>query len=292
MSCFVVVNLLGALLVILFYGLDAYESLTTGFDLISANPQFIKWLQIILSIGIFALPPWIFTFLKGEDSLSFFKLRGIPDFRYILITIMIVFLSSPLVYWFLEVNQNISLPDAFRSLESWLQDMEERNEQLMQQLLAMDSVSSFALNFLMIALVPAFVEELMFRGTLQRLLHELFQNPHLAIFLTGAFFSFIHFQFYGFLPRMVLGVLFGYMFYWSGNLWVPIIAHLFHNGAQVVMLYLYKINVVQTDIDKIDSVPPMIVMVSTVLLFAMLFLFDRFSHTNKFEKKLDGERVG
>lgn len=291
MSCFLVINLLGALVIIAVYGIDSYKSISGGLDLASINLQLIKWLQITLSIGIFALPPIIFSYLKGENVFHFLRLRKPPGLRTILMTALIVTLASPLVYWFLEVNQNLSLPDFLRPLESYFKEMEERNEELMKMLLHMDSISSFALNFFMIAMVPAFVEELLFRGTLQRLLQGLYKGPHLAIFLTGAFFSFIHFQFYGFLPRMVLGVLFGYLFYWSGNLWVPILAHFIHNGTQVVMLYLYKTNVVELDIEQIETVPPMLVMVSTVVLFATLYLFDRFSQEQELEAQSNGKGV-
>jgi len=102
----------------------------------------------------------------------------------------------------------------------------------------MDSFGSFLLNMLMVAVIPAVGEELLFRGVIQKLLQKLVNNAHLAIIITAILFSAMHFQFYGFLPRWIMGIILGYLFYWSGNIWYPIIAHFLNNGFQVLMVYL------------------------------------------------------
>jgi len=90
----------------------------------------------------------------------------------------------------------------------------------------------------MIAIIPAIGEELFFRGVMQRIFSDWFKNMHVAIFFTAFLFAAIHMQFYGMLPRMMLGVLFGYLYYWTGSLWVPVFAHFLNNGAAVIVSYL------------------------------------------------------
>jgi len=113
--------------------------------------------------------------------------------------------------------------------------MQTQNDQLMELILIMDSPSSIALNFLMMAILPAIGEELIFRGIIQKQLNRWVSNPHLAIFLTAVFFSAFHMQFLGFLSRLLLGMLFGYLFYYSKNIWVPILAHFVNNSLALVL---------------------------------------------------------
>ncbi|TAF81977.1 MAG: CPBP family intramembrane metalloprotease, partial [Sphingobacteriales bacterium] len=90
---------------------------------------------------------------------------------------------------------------------------------------------------LMIAILPAIGEELFFRGTIQNIFTALFKNPHVAVWLTAILFSAIHLQFYGFLPRMFLGALFGYLFIWGKSIWLPILGHFLNNGFAVIMAF-------------------------------------------------------
>jgi hypothetical protein len=165
--------------------------------------------------------------------------------------------------------------------------MQARDEEFLKTMLTMDTMYALVLNFIMIAIIPPLMEELLFRGTMQPLIQKGL-GPHMAIILTGAFFSFVHMDFYGFFPRMLLGIMFGYLFYWSGSLWVPIFAHFLHNGLQVVALYLFQHQKIKTDIEQ-ESFPPMMVIGATILLFITLYIFDRIA--NK-ENPQDGERLG
>ena len=117
----------------------------------------------------------------------------------------------------------------------------------------------------MIGVLPAIGEEVLFRGVLQRKLTEHWVNPHLAIWVAAALFSAIHVQFYGFLPRLLLGALFGYLYYWSGSLLIAIFAHFVNNGVMVLMLYLYQRKLVDYNIEDNESVPWTAALVSLVV---------------------------
>jgi uncharacterized protein len=99
----------------------------------------------------------------------------------------------------------------------------------------------------LVAVIPGIGEEMLFRGTVQQQFARIIKNPHIAIWLSAAFFSAIHFQFEGFLARMILGALLGYLFYWSNNLWIPIIVHFLNNGLQVIGMFVMKIKPADLD---------------------------------------------
>ncbi len=157
--------------------------------------------------------------------------------------------------FFMELNQSVSLPSFLKDVELWMRDMEGNAEKLTLAFLKMDSPLDLMLNILIVALLPAIGEELLFRGCLQQLLIEWTKKPHLAIFIAAALFSAIHFQFLGFIPRMLIGAFLGYLFYWSGNLWYAIIGHFVNNALQVVGYYFTQGTNSNADLKAIDSLP-------------------------------------
>lgn len=121
-----------------------------------------------------------------------------------------------------------------------MQETETKAMDLTEAFLSIDSWGEFIFNIVMIAMLPSIGEELLFRGLLQRLFNDWFKNIHFAIILAGFLFGAMHLQFFGILPRMVLGVLFGYLFYWSGSLWIPIFAHFLNNGVAVTISFMER----------------------------------------------------
>lgn len=136
-------------------------------------------------------------------------------------------------------------------------------------MLKADHLGGLLFNLLIIALIPAVGEELTFRGVLQQGLSRR-MNPHVAIILAAAIFSFIHFQFYGFLPRMFLGILLGYMFYVSGSLWTSILMHFVNNGTAVVLYYLNDKGIINVDVDHFGAMPPTMVVISAAVTLALI----------------------
>ncbi|HKK76496.1 MAG TPA: type II CAAX endopeptidase family protein [Saprospiraceae bacterium] len=146
--------------------------------------------------------------------------------------ILIMMVSFPFIQLLYYLNRQLPLPDA-------LTQMEASAENMLQAVLTMNSPWELLLNLVVVALLPAVGEELIFRGLLQKRLERYFQKGYLAVWVTALIFSAIHLQFEGFLPRMFLGAVLGYLFYWSRNLWIPIFAHFIFNGMQVVGQYFY-----------------------------------------------------
>jgi hypothetical protein len=151
-----------------------------------------------------------------------------------------------------DLNSRVVLPDCLASLELWFQQQEATAEALTERFLQADDIGELLINLGLMALLPALAEELTFRGTLQQTLAESGQTAKrsaAAIWITAIVFSAIHMQFYGFVPRMLMGAMFGYVFVWSGNLWIPVIMH-FTNNALAVLFYYLTDNLLQTANDS------------------------------------------
>lgn len=172
-----------------------------------------------------------------------------------LLTVLVVIAFMPFNALFIEWNRNVDLPAFFDRWEAWAQAKETDLAELTKRITEFKSIPQLLVGLVVIALIPAVGEELVFRGLVQPKLFALTRNVHVAVWLTGFLFSAIHFQFYGLIPRMLLGVLFGYLYAWSGNLLYPIIGHFINNGFTLMMFFFYQRKAVPVDIEDTASVP-------------------------------------
>ena len=222
-----------------------------------ASDTGMKIAQGLSSIMMFVVPPIVYYYMtRSERQMHNLGLRSVnkPWYLFILIGIALMFVSLPVTNQLTRWNEAMSLGGAFAKLEAYLKTLEETAAATTERLLNADSIGGLLLNLLVIALIPAVGEELTFRGVLQQGLTRK-MNPHVAIILSAAIFSFIHFQFYGFLPRMFLGILLGYMFYVSGSLWTSITMHFVNNGTAVVLYYLNNKGIIDIDPEHFGEMP-------------------------------------
>ena len=214
-----------------------------------ASDTGMKIAQGLSSIMMFVVPPIVYYYItRKENPLCSLGFREVskPWHLYIGIGIALMFVSLPVTNQLTRWNEAMSLGGASAKFEEYLKTLEE--------MLKVDTVGGLLLNLFIIALIPAVGEELTFRGVLQQGLTRK-MNPHVAIILSAAIFSFIHFQFYGFLPRMFLGILLGYMFYVSGSVWTSITMHFVNNGTAVVLYYLNHKGIINIDVDRFGEMP-------------------------------------
>jgi membrane protease YdiL (CAAX protease family) len=204
------------------------------------NIGFLRIVQLFSSIGSFALPAWWFAKREGSQATSFFKLNTPTLIPLFILTALLFYFSAGFFQWTIDVNQAMHLPDFLAGVEKWMRQQEDQLATLTQRFLYMPSAVDLAINLLMIALIPAIGEELLFRGCLQPIFGRLVKNAHVGIWLTAILFSAIHLQFYGFIPRMLLGALFGYLYYYGNSLWYPILGHFLNNGSAVLAVFIYQ----------------------------------------------------
>jgi membrane protease YdiL (CAAX protease family) len=201
---------------------------------------------------------------------------------------MLIMLSSaPLLELSAELNKGMKLPDFLKSLEQWMLIKELEMAEMTKQLLKMNSLGELVFNIFLLAVIPAIGEEFIFRGCLQRIFGRWSGNKHVAIWLTAIIFSAIHVQFYGFVPRMFLGALFGYLFTWSGTIWIPILAHFMNNAIAVTTAYVYQQQGIS--LDKLDQPEPVAFYVYILSLFAFGALLWSF-YTTSLKYGLSGFR--
>ena len=213
----------------------------------------LKNLQIWQSVGLFVVPSILIAWFASFKPWNFLGLDGRINLRLALWVVLILLVSMPFMNQLVVWNESMSLPAFLSGVEEWMKEREDMAAGLTTSFLIADNIWGFAVNILMIAIIPAFGEEFFFRGILQKLFGRWFKNAHVAVILASILFSALHFQFYGFLPRLLLGLIFGYLFYWSGNLWYPIIAHLFNNMIPVVAFYIYGEEALDGPLDSIGT---------------------------------------
>ena len=213
-------------------------------------------------------------YLEQVRPARLYRFTGDPAIIMIsaLMVVSFMFANSFLIDW----NSNIHFPGDLHGFESWARAKEDELKVVTDFLTQFKGTGDFLLGFVVIVLIPAFGEELLFRGIIQNKLENIFKNGHVAIWLAAFLFSAFHFQFFGFVPRMMLGVLFGYMYYWSRSLWYPVMAHFLNNGITLVMIYLYDLKVVNVNIQEDQSYSWYTTLIFAFIGFVLLFYFRQY----------------
>lgn len=202
--------------------------------------------QGVASIFMFVVPPIVYYYItRKENRMQALGLRRLSSpWWLIIVAVALMIVSIPVTTTLTTWNEGMHLGGAFSGIEKWMKELEETAQALTDKMTNVDTIGGLLLNLLVIALIPAVGEEMTFRGVIQQSLTRR-MNPHIAIILSAAIFSFFHFQFFGFFPRLFLGILLGYMFYITGSLWTSILMHFVNNGAAVTLYYLGNICVIE-----------------------------------------------
>lgn len=209
------------------------------------STEILKWVQFIQTAATFLLPPLMVAYLCSNQPRQWLQLRG-TSAKNASWAILLMLLAIPAINLLAYINQQMTLPAFLQPLEEWMKIQEENAAAMTEQLLNVSTIGGLIINLLLMAVLPALAEELTFRGVLMRLFQPMKSTdteakiPHMAIWCSAILFSAIHMQFYGFLPRMLMGALFGYMLVWTGSLWVPMLMHFVNNAMAVVLYFLCK----------------------------------------------------
>jgi uncharacterized protein len=250
------------------------------------NIQFGKYLQMLSHIGLFVIPAILLAWMAGKNPAKYLMINTKPDAKQVFLGCCIVIASFPIIGLLLEVNMQLSLPEFLKPLENWIFESEESAKLVTERFLSVSTTQGLLINIFIIAVLPAFGEEFIFRGVLMKILKQWTSNPHLAVWLSAIIFSAIHIQFLGFLPRLFLGALFGYMVMYSGSLWIAIIAHFVNNAAAVIAFYFYhnKMTEIQLDdIGKGDSGIYLIIL-SILIVSMLMFAYWKIGRINEDER--------
>jgi membrane protease YdiL (CAAX protease family) len=192
---------------------------------------------------------------------------------------MLLLVSMPFINWLVQINSEIHLPRFLSGIEDWMRNSEDNAQKLTDAFLATKTIEGFVVNLVMVAILAAVGEELIFRGILIKLFREWTGNVHLAVIIPALLFSALHLQFYGFFGRLVLGIILGYLFVWSGSLWVPIAVHFLNNAMAVFVSYLDQRGLINTDLESFGSSQNIYVITGSFLLMiftmSVIYLHER-----------------
>lgn len=227
------------------------------------------------ALGMLIVPSLVYLWVSS----SWFEMKGMfatPNRQSFLLSLAFFMVAFPFVNYIAEWNASVEIPTF---LGDWMKGKEFQAGKLTELFLDMPNAGLMIFNLLMIAVLPAVGEELIFRGIIQRGLTKQFGNPHLAIWIAAALFSAIHLQFFGFVPRLLMGVAMGYLLFWSGNLWYPIIAHFTNNALSVILAYGIQHGSVEAEIESVGLENATMASFSLVFCLMLLYLFKQ--HQNK-----------
>ncbi len=253
-SSFLITLVAGLALAMPLFGMGFMELIDSLSNI--AHPRYVdllKYFQVVQSTGLFIIPPFILAWFFSSNVSRYLRIDKRISSRTAVLTVVLTLSAIPLINLIAHFNAQLSLPESLSSIEEWMKSTEEAANNLIKRFLRADTAIDLFINLVMIAMIPAIGEELLFRGIIQRLFSEWTGNRHAGIWIAALIFSAMHIQFYGFIPRTMLGVLFGYLLVWSGTMWVPVIAHFVNNAAAVFVYYFIYQNRLSEDIETIGA---------------------------------------
>lgn len=235
----------------------------------------VRYVQVSQQIGLFLIPSIFLAALFRINDKSFLMLdRPLSLYSTTLIIILIIIII-PVISWTGAVNSELSLPAWLSGVEDMIREKEAKASGILAILMRSGGIGTMTLNLLILAIIPSFAEELLFRGIFQQLFIRFFRSNHAGVWITAVLFSAAHFQFYGFLPRMILGLLFGYLFLWTANIWSAIIPHFLNNAIPVVLTFISERKEVTGQVNGEGSVFPFIQIVLSALILYYIWFFRR-----------------
>lgn len=273
----IVGSLIGLGVAVGVYGMKVFTAISTQ-DVTAPNFASATWIVQLLGTTLPLLAAaLIFARYIVADVGEYVR----PGFKFpmvmLLLTAGIMFASFPAIEFLSNINQKMVLPHFLQ----WMRDSEDSAEKLTAALLKMDTVWQMLFNLVCIGLFTAIAEEFMFRGAMQTIFEKWFKNKHAAIWVTAILFSAFHMEFFGFLPRMMLGILFGYFVVYSGSIWPAVLGHFINNGTDVVLTYLSQHKLIKMDANDQHVFNNAAYAISFVIVLFLFWVYQKIAANKK-----------
>ncbi|GGK74504.1 lysostaphin resistance A-like protein [Rufibacter glacialis] len=266
-------NFLGMLLVKVVFGYGLMEitnMLARPADYPDSRSALVLFQGVVHLVG-FTGASLAFLRIYVPGAALYLSPRPTVPFYLLLGSAVLLLVIMPAASWVVHWNANVDFPAFLEAFERWARAKEDALRELTLELTKINTVPQLLLGLVVFAVLPAIGEELVFRGIVQQELERWWKNPHLAIWGAAIIFGVIHMQFYGVVPRIMLGLLFGYLYWWSGNIWVPIIGHFMNNGFMVLMMFLAQRQAVTINVESTEPESWTMSLVSLGLSIALLY---------------------
>lgn len=272
-------------------------SLIIGFIILkwgSDSTPALRIATVLQDIIIFIIPSIATAFLLSRLPATFLSAEKFPSAKRYLLTIATLIVSIPTMNWIIDINANLTFPDSLQSIELWMKEREELAVQQIGMILGGTKISDLMMSILIVGVLTGFSEELFFRGALQKILLSKPMNAHYAIWITAFVFSAMHLQFYGFVPRMLLGAFFGYLVWWSGSLWLPIVAHTTNNVITIIFSWMSKKSIVNVDPNQLGTTTSfcdVVLAVASIVLTILFIIYLRKDLLTANQTSCDGKQI-
>ena len=232
-----------------------------------------RLLILFQHLGLFIVPSIVFLQLSSVHPAKFISLQEKIYPKIFILTLILLMGLMPFINLLITWNEALKLPAFLAGVEESMRRMEDAAAALTDAMVKMDNPAEFFYMTLLMAVLPAIGEELMFRGIIQRLFAVRMKNYHWGIWISAFLFSAMHLQFYGFLPRMLLGAVFGYMLVYTGNILYPVLAHFFNNFISLLVAYGVQHGRIAREIDTIGENYEWAYIIPGLILSAGLLIF-------------------
>lgn len=241
------------------------------------NTNKVMLMQVLGTLVMMAVPAFVFAKIVNKHPIQYLGFSNKINALQILLVVAIAFVALFLSGGLGELNKLIPLSN---SLKIKFEKLEQDYEKQVMIFANMKTFGDYFLSMIMIAILPAIFEELLFRGALQKLLIDWFKTPHIAILVTSILFSAIHFSFYGFLPRMILGMVLGYLYFFGKSIWLNILMHFINNGVAITAMYFAIKNGKSATETMKESFPIWVLIIVIPAMIGLLFIYKRVSEKN------------
>lgn len=272
---------IGGLSVFLFFGSFLLKFLW-GFNFISdpnvlsnlSDPFVVDANRLFLlfqHIGFFIVPSLLFLYLCTKNPKEFILWNTKLDSKNLIIVIGILLFMMPLVNFLISWNEALHLPEFMGAIEAAMRSMEDTATRLTEALVYMENPMDLFYMTLLVAVLPAIGEELMFRGIVQRLFAQQFHSYNIGIWVSAFLFSAMHFQFFGFFPRLLLGAVLGYLLVYSGSIIYPMIGHFVNNFTSLLVAYAIQHGMLSETAESIGAHQEWLYLIPSILVSGLLF---------------------
>lgn len=278
---FLLMLAIGGLSVFLFFGSFVLKFLW-GFNYIS-NPEVLsnysdpfvvdanRLFLLFQHTGFFIVPSLVFLYLSTKNPKEFILWNSSINGKNLLIVIGVLLTTMPLVNLLISWNEQMHLPEFMGAIEESMRSMEETAARLTEALVNMEGPMDLFYLTLLVAVLPAIGEELMFRGIVQRLFAQQFHSYHIGIWVSAFLFSAIHFQFFGFFPRLLLGAVLGYLLVYSGSIIYPMIGHFVNNFTSLLVAYAIQHGMLSEAAETLGANQEWLYVIPSVIVSGFLF---------------------
>jgi membrane protease YdiL (CAAX protease family) len=245
----------------------------------------VRVLQTVSTFFIFFLPAWATARILNRRPMVFLGYNGWFDWRVLGLALLIMLVCLPLVGALTELNRMIPVDPAVRKR---FQDLEDAYVKQVEVMSIIRNPGEYLVALGVMALGPAIFEETFFRGGMQNILYRWTGKLWPSVVFTGILFSAIHFSFFGFIPRMALGIILGLLYHYSGSLWMAIAGHFLNNA--IVVTYIYYLTANGRSIrEAMDDTDPLWVGLVALTAMACLFVYYRHHAENARLRKMPPE---